>query len=66
VNANGSASVTVEQTNGTLSGSASNLQVCAAACTKPFYLVLGQREGLPFNGPGPNVAYWGSVSVTQH
>jgi hypothetical protein len=65
VNANGSASVTVEQTNGTLSGSASNLQVCAAACTKPFYLVLGQREGLPFNGPGPNVAYWGSVSVTQ-
>jgi hypothetical protein len=63
VNAQGSATVTVENANGTLLGSASNLQPCAQACTQPFYLLLGQREGLPFNGPGPNVAYWGSVSV---
>jgi hypothetical protein len=61
VAANGSATVNIVQTDGTLSGSASNLQPGMG----PFYLVLGQREGLPFNGPGPNVAYWGSVSVTQ-
>jgi hypothetical protein len=65
VNANGTATVAVVQANGILSGSVSNPQPCAQACTKPFYLVLGQREGLPFNGPGPNVAYWGSVSVTR-
>lgn len=62
VNANGTATVSVLQSDGTLSGGASNLQ----PGTGPFYLVLGQREGLPFNGPGPNVAYWGSVSVIQH
>jgi hypothetical protein len=61
VAANGSATVNIVQTNGTLSGSVSNLQPGVG----PFYLVLGQREGLPFNGPGPNVAYWGSVSVTK-
>ncbi len=31
--------------------------------TGPFYAVLGEAEGTPVQGPGPNVAYWQSASV---
>ncbi len=61
VNMQGGATVIVQNSNGTLFGSASNLQVG----TGPFYLVLGQREGAPNLPPGPNVAYWNNVSVNQ-
>src|ERR1035441_8375772 len=56
-NAQGSATVTVENANGTLLGSASNLQPCAQACTQPFYLLLGQREGLPFRSECAGFCY---------
>ena len=32
--------------------------------TGPFYIIIGQSEGVPVLGPGPNVAYWTSVSLT--
>ncbi|HYA71398.1 MAG TPA: hypothetical protein VEH28_08560 [Thermoplasmata archaeon] len=32
--------------------------------TGPFYVILAQSEGAPVPGPGPNVAYWSSVSLT--
>lgn len=31
--------------------------------TGPFYLIVAQSEGSPVPGPGPNEAYWLSVSV---
>ena len=31
--------------------------------TGPFYIILAEAEGTPVQGPGPNVAYWQSVSV---
>lgn len=30
----------------------------------PFYVILGQSEGSPVPGPGPNEAYWMSASMT--
>lgn len=30
----------------------------------PFYIILAQSEGAPVPGPGPNEAYWTSVSLT--
>ncbi|MGA8711192.1 MAG: carboxypeptidase-like regulatory domain-containing protein [Thermoplasmata archaeon] len=32
--------------------------------TGPFYLIIAQSEGSPVQGPGPNVAYWTSASLT--
>jgi len=32
--------------------------------TGPFYIVVAQSEGAPVPGPGPNQAYWLSVSLT--
>jgi hypothetical protein len=32
--------------------------------TGPFYLMIAQSEGAPVPGPGPNQAYWTSVTLT--
>ena len=32
--------------------------------TGPFYLLIAQSEGAPVPGPGPNQAYWTSVTLT--
>lgn len=34
--------------------------------TGPFYIILDQSEGAPVASPGPNQAYWVSVSLTSH
>lgn len=39
-------------------------QSTAQVGTGPFYLILAQSEGAPVPGPGPNEAYWTSVSLT--
>jgi len=58
IGASGNASYAVSQ-GGQVLG-AVNVQVG----TGPFYLVLYQGEGSPVESPGPNQAYWLSVSVT--
>jgi hypothetical protein len=32
--------------------------------TGPFYIVIAQSEGSPVPGPGPNQAYWNSLTLT--
>jgi hypothetical protein len=61
VNAQGIATVSVQDTNGTLFGTQCNLQIGGLG---PFYLVLGQREGIPSIPAGPNVVDWSYVAVT--
>ena len=61
VNAQGAATVSVQDTNGTVFGTYCGLQIGGNG---PFYLVLGQREGLPSLPAGPNVADWSYAAVT--
>jgi hypothetical protein len=39
-------------------------QSTAQVGTGPFYIIMGQSEGVPVPGPGPNSAVWMSVAVT--
>ena len=57
VDASGSAQYSVSQ-GGQLLG-----QSTAQVGTGPFYVVMEQAEGAPVATPGPNQAYWSSVSV---
>ena len=38
----------------------------ATVGTGPFYIMLGQSEGAPVPGPGPNAARWFSVSLAPY
>ena len=38
-------------------------QATAQVGTGPFYIILGQSEGAPVPGPGPNSAVWTSVAL---
>jgi hypothetical protein len=58
VNSAGEAQYTVSQ-GGLVLGSST-----ATVGTGPFYIMLAQSEGAPVPGPGPNQAYWFSLSVT--
>jgi hypothetical protein len=58
VGVDGSASASLKDSSGVVLASQTGLQVG----TGPFYVVLGQREGLPYT-VGPNVAVWQSVTV---
>jgi hypothetical protein len=58
---NGTASVTAAAADGHTLGSASDLNVGPG----PFYIVLGQREGMPYT-VGKNVALWSSVKLQSH
>ncbi len=58
VNASGNAQYSVSQ-GGQLLGE-SNAQIG----TGPFYVILEQGEGAPVAKPGPNEAYWMSVSLS--
>ena len=57
VDASGSAQYSVSQ-GGQVLGQSS-----ALVGTGPFYIVMEQAEGSPVASPGPNQAYWSSVSV---
>lgn len=59
VSATGSAQYSVSQ-GGSILG-----QSTTQVGTGPFYLILEQGEGSPVLSPGPNQAYWISVSVTN-
>jgi len=39
-------------------------QATAQIGTGPYYIIMAQSEGAPVPGPGPNQAYWMSVSFT--
>lgn len=39
-------------------------QATAQVGTGPFYIIMGQSEGAPVPGPGPNSAVWMSVALT--
>ena len=57
VDASGSAQYSVSQGGQTLG------QSTAQVGTGPFYVVIEQAEGSPVASPGPNQAYWSSVSL---
>ncbi|HUJ11426.1 MAG TPA: family 16 glycosylhydrolase [Verrucomicrobiae bacterium] len=59
VGTDGNASISLADANGNTLASQDGLPVG----TGPFYIVLAQREGLPYT-VGPNVAIWQSASVT--
>jgi hypothetical protein len=58
VNSAGAAQFEVSQ-GGPVIGTAT-----AQVGTGPFYIIIAQSEGAPVPGPGPNQAYWMSVSLT--
>jgi hypothetical protein len=58
VDASGSAQYSVSQ-GGQVLG-----QSTAQVGTGPFYIIMEQGEGAPVATPGPNQAYWTSVSLT--
>jgi len=59
VDASGSAQYSVSQGGQVLGVST------AQVGTGPFYVILDQSEGAPVASPGPNQAYWMSVSLTS-
>jgi len=58
VDASGNAQYSVSQGGQTLGASTSQVG------TGPYYLIMEQAEGAPVAKPGPNQAYWLSISVT--
>lgn len=60
VDKNGKANITLSHGNNIL-GTLDNVN----AGTAPLYLILGQYEGYPNDGPGPNQAIWQLASVSS-